>query len=201
MSYSRQLLRGLMGLLGLFSLLLAIAIVLQRDRLESRSFEGEDRFVPVAQVERVVSLSQLLSAPRDRSKVSPGDLTQLRSDCDARALAVVVGRLSIAGDPAVSEEHWQGHLAQAWSERRRAAEASWRAATCGPFLRDLALVAQHPAWLTTQTIDRREALVAQSLAERVSWTTLPPCLFGRDSVDAWVLLSGDRKSTRLNSSH
>ena len=36
MSYSRQLLRGLMGLLGLFSLLLAIAIVLQRDRLESR---------------------------------------------------------------------------------------------------------------------------------------------------------------------
>lgn len=199
MSYSRQLLRGLMGLLGFFSVLLAIAIVLQRDRLESRSFEGEDRFVPVAQVERVVRLSQLLSAPGERSEAPPGDLAQLASDCDARALAVVVGRLSIAGDPAASEEHWPNRLALAWSERRQAAAAPWRAATCGPFLRDLALVAQHPAWLTTQAFDRRDALVAQSLAERVSWTTLPPCLFGRDSVDAWVLLSGPRARCGLAS--
>jgi len=201
MSFSRQLLRGLVGLMAFFSLLLLMAVGLQQERLESRAYEGDDRFVPAAQVNRLVALSQQLSgdmtedaATRAAAKAS------LTAACEARPLTVVLGRLrSAAGGAAgtaAAQVDWPTRVALAWqaheSAHAQALSSHWRTMSCGPFLRDLALVAQNPSWLTPRADEPQRALVAQSLAERVSWTSLPPCLFGQETSGQQVLLSGPR---------
>ncbi|MGA1659770.1 MAG: hypothetical protein ACO37H_04740 [Burkholderiaceae bacterium] len=205
MSFSRQLLRGLVGLIAFFSLLLLMAVGLQQERLESRAYEGDDRFVPAAQVSRLVALSQQLAAQASADAATlAAAQAALVGACEARPLAVVLGRLqSAAGDSAsgaagdkASPVDWSTRVALAWQahaqSHAQALSSHWRTVSCGPFLRDLALVAQNPAWLTPRADEPQRALVAQSLAERVSWTSLPPCLFGQDSNGQNVLLSGPR---------
>ena len=209
MSFSRQLLRGLVGLIAFFSLLLLLAVGLQQERLESRAYEGDDRFVPAAQVNRLVALSQELAAqaPADAATLEAAQAA-LVAACEARPLAVVLGRLQSAAGAtagvvtsgtagaAARPVDWSTRVALAWQahaqSHAKALSSHWRTVSCGPFLRDLALVAQNPAWLTPRADEPQRTLVAQSLAERVSWTSLPPCLFGQDTSGQQVLLSGPR---------
>lgn len=206
MSFSRQLLRGLVGLIVVFLVLLILAVGLQQERLESRAFEGDNHFVPAAQVNRLVALSQRLSAD-----VTADPATQLTAResiaaaCEARPLSVVVGRLQSAmgGAPkgAVPKVDWTVRVALAWQAIRQSEADSlfshWQVAACAPFLRDLALVAQNPDWIWPRAEGQQRALVTQSLAERVSWTSLPPCLYGQDTAGQNVLVSGPRAQCGL----
>ncbi len=208
MSFSRQLLRGLIGLMVVFSAMLLLAVGLQQERLESRAYEGDDRFVPLAQVNRLVVLSQRLStdAIADVTTRSAARLSLVEA-CEGRSLSVVVGRLqSAAGSAlkgAVPQVDWMERVALAWQAYEQAETESmfshWRSVPCGPFLRDLALVAQNPAWILPRAEGSRRALVEQSLAERVSWTSLPPCLFGEDVTGQYILLSGPRAQCGVRS--
>jgi len=169
MTFSRQLLRSLFLLLGLLVLVLVAVVVSQRAVLQNAALVARDVFVPAVRVERLTAIAQALSAP-----VAAGPLAadaSFEKICSPRQIHVLAERLlESLGEGSVSDARQR--LGAGFAAAQAVAPRG-----CRSFLAEADQILRSPQRLLSQPPAALAPRMAQALTERVSWVSVPPCLY------------------------
>ncbi|MFM1880886.1 MAG: hypothetical protein RLZZ344_1120 [Pseudomonadota bacterium] len=179
MTFSRQLIQRLLLLLLLLALGLFAVVVSQRSLLENSALADRDIFVPEIRVQRLTAISQALAAPIQSGALAAD--VSFDQACGGRPAALLTQRVALGlGLPSLADAH----------QRLGAAFVAAQALVpqaCRGFLSEVDLVLRHPALLREGAPQALHALVSQTLTERVSWNSVPPCLYLRDQGQLFYL--------------
>ena len=171
MTFSRQLLRSLFLLLLLLALGLLAVVVSQRSLVENATLADRDVFVPELRVKRLTAMSQALAAP-----ITSGALAvdvSFDTACGTRPVNLLTQRVAQAlGLSSLVDAHQR--LGAAFVAAQGVAPQG-----CRGFLTEVDLVLRQPGLLLEKDSAGLTLRVAQTLTERVSWDSVPPCLYVR----------------------
>ncbi|MEY3669669.1 MAG: hypothetical protein RL258_1064 [Pseudomonadota bacterium] len=171
MTFSRQLLRSLFLLLLLLALGLLAVVFSQRSLVENAALSERDVFVPELRVERLAAMTQALAAP-----VTSGALVadvSFEEACGTRPVTLLTQRVAQAlGLSSLADAHQR--LGAAFVAAQRVVPQG-----CRGFLSEVDLILRHPGLLVEKDRAGLRLRVSQTLTERVSWDSVPPCLYVR----------------------
>ncbi|MEN9764707.1 MAG: hypothetical protein RL397_662 [Pseudomonadota bacterium] len=171
MSFSRQLLRSLFLLLLLLAVGLLAVVVSQRSLVENAALADRDVFVPELRVERLTAITRALAVP-----ITSGALAadvSFDEACGTRPVTLLTQRLAQGlGLSSLADAHQR--LGAAFVAAQRLAPQG-----CRGFLSEVDLVLRQPGLLLEKDSAGLALRVAQTLTERVSWDSVPPCLYVR----------------------
>jgi len=171
MTFSRQLLRSLFLLLLLLALGLLAVVTSQRSLVENATLADRDVFVPELRVQRLSAIAQALAAP-----ITSGALAadvSFDTACGNRAVTLLTQRLAqTLGLTSLVDAHQR--LGAAFVAAQGLAPQG-----CRGFLSEVDLVLRQPGLLLENDRAGLTVRVAQTLTERVSWDSVPPCLYVR----------------------
>jgi hypothetical protein len=169
MTFSRQLLRSLFVLLGLLALVLVGVVVSQRAVLQNTALVDQDVFVPAVRVERLTAVVQALVSPTASDSLAAD--VSFEQSCSPRQVGLLTGRLMAAlGLDSVFDARQR--LGAAFAAAQEVAPVG-----CRRFLAEVDLVLRSPGLTSPQQGLALSSRVSQALTERVSWESVPPCLY------------------------
>lgn len=172
MTFSRQLLRSLFLLLMLLALGLLAVVVSQRSLVENTALADRDTFVPELRVKRLTAITQALASPITSGAVVAD--VSFDTACGMRPVTLLTQRLAQGlGLASLADAHQR--LGAAFIAAQGVAPQG-----CRGFLSEVDLILRHPGLVSEQDSATLLVRVAQTLTERVSWDSVPPCLYVRD---------------------
>ncbi|MFZ9734624.1 MAG: hypothetical protein ACO3B4_06220 [Burkholderiaceae bacterium] len=169
MTFSRQLLRSLFLLLGLLALVLVLVVVSQRAVVQNASLVAQDVFVPATRVERLTVIARTLSVPLVSGSLASD--VSFEQACTERQAQLLTGRVAAQLGLASAADARQ-RLGAAFSSAQAVA-----AVGCRGFLAEVDLVLRNPTLLSAGQAASLPSRITQTLTERVSWNSVPPCLY------------------------
>lgn len=179
MTFSRQLLRSLFVLLALLALALVLVVSSQRTLLQNAALTTQDAFVPAVRVERIMAIAQALSSSTTAGSMASD--VSLEQTCSLRQTELLTGRV-LAGFGLNAVFDARQRLAVAFASAQAVAPTG-----CRGFVAEVDLVLRTPGLWGEQPASVLQSRVAQALTERVSWVSVPPCLYIFDGAKSFYL--------------
>lgn len=194
--FTQRLMLSLASFLAIGLAGLSILVILHTNREPNPEILESNEFVPLRIVEWRFTVARELSNVTIKKPVVQDKVGQSSDGlkprptlptCPPRGREILQARLKISD-------------ADFWEIFMRARSTVGPEFSCVKFIEALEWVSKNPSVLIGNNDHSRKALIASASTERVSWNSLPPCLYARTRSGSLALIAGPRAHCNPSSS-